>query len=41
MFELIAIDADDTLWDNEVYYTAAKLEFIQLLTPYSSGSSLD
>lgn len=34
MFDLIALDADDTLWDNEIYYTQAKLEFIKLLAPY-------
>ena len=35
MFDLIALDADDTLWDNEVYYTKAKLEFIKLLSSYN------
>lgn len=34
MFDLIALDADDTLWDNEVYYTRAKREFVRLLSPY-------
>jgi putative hydrolase of the HAD superfamily len=34
MFEIIALDADDTLWDNEIYYTQAKDEFVQLLKTY-------
>jgi putative hydrolase of the HAD superfamily len=34
MFEMIALDADDTLWDNEIYYTQAKDEFVQKLKTY-------
>jgi putative hydrolase of the HAD superfamily len=34
MFDLIALDADDTLWENEVYYTQAKVQFIRILAPY-------
>ena len=34
MFDLIAFDADDTLWNNEILYTRAKLDFEAALTPY-------
>ncbi len=34
MFELIAFDADDTLWNNEMLYTRAKQDFEAALTPY-------
>lgn len=36
MFEFIALDADDTLWDNEIYYTQSKEAFVRLLSPYAS-----
>jgi putative hydrolase of the HAD superfamily len=36
MFEIIAFDADDTLWDNEIYYIQAKQEFIKLLASYDN-----
>ncbi len=32
MIEVIAFDADDTLWDNERLYVAAKQEFVSLLS---------
>jgi putative hydrolase of the HAD superfamily len=35
MFDVIAFDADDTLWDNERLYHAAKQEFISLLSECS------
>jgi putative hydrolase of the HAD superfamily len=35
MFEVIALDADDTLWDNEYLYSEAKKKFIQLLSECS------
>lgn len=34
MVELIAFDADDTLWHNEGHYTNAKERFIQILSKY-------
>lgn len=34
MFETIAFDADDTLWQNEIYYQKAKNQFSQLLSKY-------
>lgn len=35
-FDVIAFDADDTLWHNEQYYIAAQTEFKQLLAQYHS-----
>jgi putative hydrolase of the HAD superfamily len=32
MFDVIALDADDTLWDNEYLYSEAKKKFILLLS---------
>jgi putative hydrolase of the HAD superfamily len=34
MFDIIALDADDTLWDNESFYIDAKAEFVGLLQIY-------
>ncbi len=31
MFDVIAFDADDTLWHNESFYHAAQAEFVQLV----------
>lgn len=31
-FDVIALDADDTLWDNEYLYSEAKKKFVQLLS---------
>ena len=33
-YDLIGIDADDTLWHNERYYDAAQDQFVQLLSHY-------
>jgi putative hydrolase of the HAD superfamily len=45
LIDLIALDADDTLWDNEGHYTKAKERFKQLLARYGSleevGEQLD
>lgn len=45
MFDVIALDADDTLWDNEYLYSEAKKKFIELLseceTPEQCGQRLD
>ena len=32
MFDVIALDADDTLWDNEYLYSEAKKKFVQLFS---------
>ncbi len=37
MFDLIAFDADDTLWHSESLYSEAQDEFKQLLAPYHSA----
>lgn len=41
----IAFDGDDTLWENEIYYTAAKNQFKQMLSAYGEpdkiGARLD
>lgn len=34
MFEIIAFDADDTLWENEIYYTQSKGAFVEQLSKY-------
>jgi putative hydrolase of the HAD superfamily len=34
MLDVIAFDADDTLWDSEILYVKAKDEFSQLLSAY-------
>ena len=45
MFDVIALDADDTLWDNEYLYSEARKKFILLLTecqsPEECGQRLD
>lgn len=33
-FELIGLDADDTLWENEQYYTQSQTQFAALLSHY-------
>lgn len=40
MFQIIALDADDTLWDNESLYIDAKQEFVDLLQNYEPDSRL-
>ena len=38
MFDMIAFDADDTLWHNESLYSATQApSFEQLLAPYLDG----
>jgi putative hydrolase of the HAD superfamily len=34
MIDVIALDADDTLWENEIHYIKAKAEFVRLLGEY-------
>ena len=34
MFEVIAFDADDTLWHNEHNFTNIQNRFCEMLTPY-------
>jgi putative hydrolase of the HAD superfamily len=45
VIDMIALDADDTLWDNEGHYTRGKERFKQLLARYGSveevGRQLD
>jgi putative hydrolase of the HAD superfamily len=41
MFDLIAFDADDTLWHNERNYRAGRERFRQLLAPYEQNGQLD
>jgi putative hydrolase of the HAD superfamily len=40
MIHTIAFDADDTLWDNESYYTRAKEYFVRQLSPYGELEAL-
>jgi putative hydrolase of the HAD superfamily len=40
MFQVIAFDADDTLWENEAYYTGAKQKFASLLSAYETPESI-
>ena len=35
MIDILAFDADDTLWNNEIYYTRAKEEFVDWLLLYA------
>ena len=37
MFDVIAFDADDTLWHNEPYYVEAQNKFAELLSPYATA----
>ncbi len=41
MIDIIALDADDTLWDNESHYTRAKEHFKQLLTRYGTLAEVE
>lgn len=36
MFDLIGFDADDTLWDNEIFYQASIDAFVKILAPYGN-----
>jgi len=40
-FDLIAFDADDTLWHNETLYTMTQDRFKELLAPYHEGEIVD
>lgn len=40
MIELIAFDADDTLWHNEVHYQHAIVELAQILTPWADPDTV-
>jgi len=41
MYDLIAFDADDTLWHNEPLFVATQAQFRQLLLPYHAGEWID
>jgi putative hydrolase of the HAD superfamily len=41
MFDIIAFDADDTLWHNEVLYTTTQDRYKQLLSDYLSAEVID
>ncbi|NMB59069.1 MAG: HAD hydrolase-like protein [Chloroflexi bacterium] len=41
MFELIAFDADDTLWENEAFYVEGRETYHQILEPYEPPADLD
>jgi len=40
MFDVIAFDADDTLWENESLYAATQARYRQLLAPYLNGEDV-
>lgn len=39
--QVIALDADDTLWHNEPFYTCAKERFIALIAPYQPAGAVE
>lgn len=41
MFDLIAFDADDTLWENEAFYVEAREAYHRILEPYELPADLD
>ena len=41
LIELIAFDADDTLWHNETIYTMTQQRYKELLAPYHDGEIVD
>lgn len=41
MFDLIAFDADDTLWENEAHYEQAREQFRLILKSYPVPANLD
>jgi putative hydrolase of the HAD superfamily len=41
MFDIIAFDADDTLWENEANYVEARETYHRILEPYSPPADLD
>ena len=40
-FDVIAFDADDTLWHSENLYAATQEEYRRLLAPYAGGEEID
>ena len=40
-FDVIAFDADDTLWHSEILYAAAQQEYRRLLAPYAEAGTID
>ena len=40
-FDVIAFDADDTLWHSESLYAAAQEEYRRLLAPYAEAGTID
>src|SRR5512143_1448543 len=40
-FDVIAFDADDTLWHSESLYAAAQEEYRRLLAPYAESETID
>ena len=40
MLDLVAFDADDTLWENERHFRAAEDRFLKLLAPHAPGGDL-
>jgi putative hydrolase of the HAD superfamily len=40
-FDVIAFDADDTLWHSEILYAAAQEEYRRLLAPYAETETID
>jgi putative hydrolase of the HAD superfamily len=40
MIEIIAFDADDTLWHNETLYQDAQERFVQLLSAYQDPAGI-
>jgi putative hydrolase of the HAD superfamily len=41
MFDIIAFDADDTLWHNEILYHNAQGKLRELLSPYAAGEAVE
>ena len=41
MIDLIAFDADDTLWHNEILYVRAKDELARLLSKFASPTEIE
>lgn len=41
MFDIIAFDADDTLWENEANYVEARETYHRILAPYAPPADLD
>jgi putative hydrolase of the HAD superfamily len=39
--ELIAFDADDTLWENEAYYRRGRQLFLEIIQPYPQAAQFD